>query len=80
MNKVKLQLSRILRPNGKYAFIKKYIPQNGEIMDVGCGNNSPCITKILRSDVYYIGLDIGMYNQSLNINEYADEFIIRDYV
>ncbi|MDR1556299.1 MAG: class I SAM-dependent methyltransferase [Tannerellaceae bacterium] len=78
MNKllIKLQLLSILVPNGKSAFIKKYIPENGKVMDVGCGNNSPYRTKILRSDIYYIGLDIGIYNQSSDVNEYADEFII----
>ncbi|MDR2407054.1 MAG: class I SAM-dependent methyltransferase [Bacteroidales bacterium] len=71
-----LQLMAFIKPFGKYGFIKNQIPQNGRVLDVGCGNNSPQTTKMLRSDIYYVGLDIGDYNQSGFITHFADEYII----
>jgi SAM-dependent methyltransferase len=66
-----------IKPFGKYGFIKNQIPQNGKVLDVGCGNNSPRNTKTLRPDIYYAGLDIGDYNQSsVSVNHFADEYRI----
>ncbi len=61
--------------NAKTAFIYNRIPKNGKILDVGCGNNSPYNVKRIRPDVYYVGLDIGVYNQSSEAINYADELI-----
>jgi SAM-dependent methyltransferase len=74
--KIKDKLSSILMPHGLSTFIQKYIPANGKVLDVGCGNNSPLKTKRQRSDVYYIGLDIGIYCQSSDPMKIADEFIL----
>jgi SAM-dependent methyltransferase len=73
---VKANILRIIMVHGKHAFIMKYIPSNGKILDVGCGNNSPYITKNLRHDIFYVGLDIGLYNQHAPVNNYADKFIL----
>jgi SAM-dependent methyltransferase len=64
-----------VRPHGKRAFLQQIIP-NGKILDVGCGNNSPVIVKTLRPDCWYVGLDIGIYNQCNNFKDYMDEFIL----
>jgi len=63
---------------GKVAFVFNKIPNRGKVLDVGCGNNSPQSMKTYRPDIYYVGLDIGIYNQSANPKEYADEFILTD--
>ncbi|OGS35633.1 MAG: hypothetical protein A2293_01400 [Elusimicrobia bacterium RIFOXYB2_FULL_49_7] len=76
MLKFKSFISKLLKPKNKYAFIDSIVPK-GKVLDVGCGNNSPYKMKTLRPDVYYVGIDIGIYNQKSNTN-YADEFIITD--
>ena len=47
---------------------------NAVVLDVGCGNNSPAYTKSLKPNCYYIGLDVGDYNQSSK--SAADKYII----
>lgn len=61
-------------PQGKGNFVKS-LPRNGRILDVGCGNNSPAWVKWLRPDLYYIGVDIGDYNQSADPRGTADEYV-----
>lgn len=68
-------LTGMLVPNGKMAFVDR-IPNNGKLLDVGCGNNSPLIIKSRRPDIHYSGIDVGEYNQSIDINKYADEYIV----
>lgn len=65
----------LLRKNGKISFIKA-LNKNAVLLDVGCGNNSPIISKMLRSDIHYVGIDIGDYNQNKNPNDIADEYIL----
>lgn len=57
--------------NGKYGFLRS-IPSNSRVVDVGCGNNGPYQAKSLRGDIYYIGLDIASYNQTLE--NLSDEY------
>ncbi|MDR1653380.1 MAG: class I SAM-dependent methyltransferase [Prevotellaceae bacterium] len=68
----------LIKPFGKYGFIKNQIPKNGKMLDVGCGNNSPQKTKALRPDIHYVGLDIEDYNQQIPVNHFADEYILTD--
>jgi SAM-dependent methyltransferase len=65
----------LLRGQGKVRFIKS-LQKNATLLDVGCGNDSPLICKFLRSDIYYVGLDIGDYNQNRNSINSADEYIL----
>jgi SAM-dependent methyltransferase len=58
---------------GKSSFLRS-LPANGKLLDVGCGNNSPRYTKHFLPDWYYIGLDVGDYNQENP--ELADEYIV----
>jgi ubiquinone/menaquinone biosynthesis C-methylase UbiE len=59
--------------HGKGPFIRS-LPPGARILDVGCGNNSPSYVKNMRPDLYYIGLDVGDYNQDntslIAANEY----------
>lgn len=68
-------LVQLLRKNGKLFFILS-LKKNLSLLDVGCGNSSPSICKLLRPDIYYVGLDIGNYNQYKNPNDVADEFVL----
>ncbi|MDR2601490.1 MAG: hypothetical protein LBC53_03435 [Spirochaetaceae bacterium] len=50
------------------------INKNGSLVDVGCGNNSSYYIKTHCPDIYYIGIDVGNYNQTKP--NLADEYII----
>lgn len=66
-------MKRKIRPLGKVAFLHRLTPQ-ANILDVGCGNNSPAKTKSLLPQSSYTGIDIQDYNQTEpNV---ADEYII----
>lgn len=56
---------------GKEAFLKS-LTERSRILDVGCGNNSPFETKRILPYCYYVGLDIGDYNQTTP--NLADEY------
>lgn len=66
-------MKKLLRPNGKDAFLMS-LPRAAEILDVGCGNNSPFRTKKILPKCIYTGIDIGDYNQSKP--NLADEYIV----
>ena len=66
---------RLLNQKYKPDFILQ-LPRGARILDVGCGNNSAQSTKKLRPDVYYVGLDVGDYNQADHPAKHADEYII----
>jgi SAM-dependent methyltransferase len=77
-------LARILRyvtparwwaNRGKHAFVSA-LARNGRVLDVGCGNNSPAWFKKVRPDLYYVGIDIGDYNQAQNPSRFADEYLL----
>jgi SAM-dependent methyltransferase len=66
---------RVLNQKYKPDFILQ-LPRGARTLDVGCGNNSAQSTKKLRTDLYYVGLDIGDYNQKNHPANHADEYII----
>jgi SAM-dependent methyltransferase len=75
-----MQIERLIglvKRRGKYGFIDS-LPPKARVLDVGCGNNSPFRFKTQRPDCYYIGLDIGDYNQPAHPKEYADEYILSE--
>lgn len=69
----KLYITSFLRKNSRINFIFK-IKNNSRILDVGCGNNSPFITKTIKPNCAYHGIDIHDYNQ--NSKFMADKYII----
>jgi SAM-dependent methyltransferase len=73
LKKIILKLMSILRPNAKIDFIHK-IKKNSSILDVGCGNDSPYITKLIQPHCFYTGIDIHDYNQNEKIT--ADQYVI----
>ncbi len=74
-SKLKQIAKRYLSRRGKSAFLSA-IPLDGKVLDVGAGNNSPFQFKALRPDLYYVGLDIGDYNQQQSPALFADQYII----
>ena len=64
---------KFLRKNGKIDFLSK-LNANASILDVGCGNNSPFLTKKILPGCNYFGLDIGDYNQTKPL--LADTYIV----
>jgi len=68
-------IARILRSRGKQAFLKQ-LDATPIILDVGCGNNSPKRTKEVLPQAYYVGLDIGDYNNSTETLSFADEYVL----
>lgn len=66
----------ILQPFGKTSFIHK-MSRGAKVLDVGCGNDSASRLKKMRSDLYYIGIDIDHQNTgNKEKNTYADEMHI----
>ena len=57
---------------GRETFLKT-VKHGSVVLDVGCGNNSPAYFKALRPDIYYIGLDVGDYNQHDDPRTVSDE-------
>lgn len=68
------RLVMALRPRGKLAFLRS-LGRAAKVLDVGCGNNSPRESKLLRPDIFYAGIDVGDFNQTASI-EHADKYII----
>ncbi len=64
--------------NAKYSKISflSSLPYNCRLIDVGCGNNSPQFIKLLRPDIYYVGIDVSDHNQLGNPLLFADEYIL----
>ena len=65
--------SLFLRSHGKLKFLISQ-KKNTQILDVGCGNNSPFIVKSLLPLCNYTGVDIQDYNQKKP--NLADKYII----
>jgi SAM-dependent methyltransferase len=73
VDKIKRYIKIIGRPHGRERFLL-ITNRKGRLLDVGCGNNSPYYIKLSLPDVFYVGLDIGDYNQQAL--SYADEYIV----
>ena len=74
-SKLRIDFGILLRRHGKYKFLKSVVP-NGQLLDVGCGNNSPQMSKQQRPDIQYTGIDIGVYNQAHGFEKYVDRLIL----
>ena len=59
----------------KIAFLI-HLPNRARILDIGCGNNSPQITKTIKPSSYYVGIDIEDYNQEKGSVKFADEYLL----
>ena len=68
-------VTNFIKPYGLIGFLSK-VSDSPRVLDVGCGNNSPKRIKNLLPNCYYVGLDIGDYNQKLSAESIADEYVI----
>lgn len=75
ITKLKNLALSLSKRKGLIAFLR-CLPLNSSVLDVGCGNKSPLYFKTQRPDIYYIGIDIGDYNQSTDSIAYADKYIV----
>lgn len=64
---------KFVKPHDKISFLYELKPRV-EILDVGCGNNSPYLVKTILPDSIYTGVDIGDYNQTKP--NLADHYIV----
>ena len=69
----KSRIFRCIRPRSKQSFLCQLQP-SADILDVGCGNDSPFFTKRLLPLCTYTGIDIADYNQTASY--LADRYII----
>jgi 2-polyprenyl-3-methyl-5-hydroxy-6-metoxy-1,4-benzoquinol methylase len=71
-----IKLKAFLNRYSKTNFIYN-IPKFGNVLDVGCGNDSPYRLKLIRSDLHYTGIDIYDLN-TISSKKAADIFIKSD--
>ena len=64
-----------IKDRDKEFYIRQF-KKGDMVLDVGCGNNSPIMTKNIAGDIYYVGVDIGDYNNAKESIEQADEYIL----
>lgn len=72
---MKIFLKKLFYKYDKVSFIIS-LPLNSKVLDVGCGNNSPYITKTIRPDIAYYGIDVSDYNHSELPDNHADYYCI----
>ena len=75
LSRIRERIVMFLKPRGRNNFLRM-LPRNAKLLDVGCGNHSPENTKRIRSDLYYVGIDVGDYNTDELSKKLADEYII----
>lgn len=65
----------LVNPRGRNRFISQ-LPDKACVLDVGCGHDSPRTFKSLRSDLTYVGLDVGDCRQPVDPRSVADEYVV----
>jgi SAM-dependent methyltransferase len=65
---------KIVQPKYHKSMFLRIINHNGNLLDVGCGNDSPYYIKTKYPDIKYTGIDVGDYNQTKP--NLADNYIV----
>lgn len=73
--RMKILAKQVFQPRGREAFLRT-VARGGQLLDVGCGNDSPYQIKTTRPDIFYVGLDVGDYHQTGASLECADKYIV----
>jgi SAM-dependent methyltransferase len=73
--RIKPRLASIFRRHRKIDFLNR-LPPKSEILDVGCGSNSPYLVKSLFPDCTYTGIDVDDYVQTKP--NLADHYVLVD--
>ncbi len=68
-------VTRLLLPRGKISFLYEVV-QDGTLLDVGCGNDSPLRVKGERPDIVYYGIDVCDYRQSKDITQHVESYTV----
>lgn len=69
-----MKFSDVICPT-RFKFAQKYfLSRKISILDIGCGNNSPSLTKRWFPKARYMGVDIQEYNLSQKDKEVMDDF------
>lgn len=72
---LKIKIKIFLKPNGLTDFLHE-LPKKTRLLDIGCGNESPKRIKSILPKSFYVGVDIGDYNQTLESKKFADKYIL----
>jgi SAM-dependent methyltransferase len=72
---LRARLSSVLRPHHKMDFLAR-LPPKFELLDVGCGSNSPYLVKSLYPYSVYTGIDVVDYGQTKP--NLADHYVLVD--
>ena len=72
---MKLAVGRLGSRKGKVRFLEG-LKKNPTIVDVGCGANWPLVSKMIRSDASYIGIDICEYAGATSPSRVCDQYIV----
>lgn len=68
---------RLMNPRGKDAFCLSIRNKRSvKVLDVGCGNGSAYNLKKCCNKVFYIGLDVGNYNQTKESMNCMDKYLV----
>jgi SAM-dependent methyltransferase len=69
------RLASVFRPHRKIDFLNR-LPIASEILDVGCGSDSPYLVKSLFPECNYTGIDVSDYRQAKP--NLADHYVLVD--
>lgn len=58
----------------KFRFVRGKLPPAAHILDIGCGNGSPSLTRRWFPDSYYAGADVQRYNLTAADDAAMNEF------
>jgi SAM-dependent methyltransferase len=73
--RIKPRLASIFRPHRKIDFLSR-LPSKCELLDVGCGSNSPYLVKSLFPHYTYTGIDV--YDYGHTKPNLADHYLLVD--
>src|SRR5215475_6001912 len=73
--RIRPRLASLFRRHRKLDFLNR-LPRRFEVLDVGCGLDSPYLVKSLFPDCIYTGIDVSDYRQTKP--NLADQYVIVD--
>jgi len=72
---IRIGVSRLFQKKGKVRFLDG-LKAHSKILDVGCGERWPLMSKRVRPDCYYIGLDIHDFDDVHMPSQAADQYVV----
>jgi SAM-dependent methyltransferase len=68
-------VGRTCQRKGKVRFLDA-LNAHSKVLDVGCGEKWPLLSKLIRPDCYYVGIDIRDYDDPHLPGKAADEYLL----